>query len=349
MEKYFTGLNYSLANEDNSVERQFVLNSHRALAVCGSGTRALSLLHDKLKDITIIDISQAQLDYARFKFELIKVMSYEDYLVFMGIEEADLLQRIELFKKYFHSEWVRHYYQQIPKEVIAKGIVYAGKWESFLIYLGKIITFLSGYENYLQDFESKDHAQKYWPEKRLSFLVNILAHPKILNRFLYKGQMIDLKEHHLGTFLLNSFKDSFIDKDPKTSFFLQILFLGKVSFPQAYPLEFQRPIFENIKSYSGKISFVCTDLISAIEDNDFDFASVSNVATYFDNGSKKRFELALQKCLDRGSKSFILRSFLRPDPVQSEALKKYFDPEASLSAERQDSTLLYKFQILKNL
>lgn len=350
MEKYFTGLNYSLANEDNLIERHLVLQSTKAIAVCGSGTRALTLLHDTLKELTVIDISQAQLDYARFKYELIKTMSYHDYITFMGLQPANLIDRISIFKSYQHGDWARQYYQEIPKDVLAEGLVYSGRWESFLIKLGKVITALTGYEDFFLDFQDKDHAKKFWPEKRLRFLVNSLAHPVILNKFLYKGQMINLEQHHLGDFLLNNFKQNFFAKDPRNSFFHQMLFLGKIVFPQAYPLEFQQHVFDLIKSFKGTVQFLRKDLIKAVEEQNFDFASLSNTATYFDTKNKLQFEQALLKVLSKKEpQKIILRSFLRPDPIKLDQLKTYIDFQQSLIAEQQDSTLLYKFQILKNM
>lgn len=351
MEKYFSGLNYSLANEDNRIEKRLSVNSKRILAVCGSGTRALSLLSDKVQELSIVDISQAQLDYARFKYELIKLMSYEDYLAFIGLHESDLIQRISIFKKYQHNDWVSNYYHTIPKDYIHKGLIYSGRWESFLITLGRIITGLTGYENYLLDFSDSEHAKRFWPEQRLHFLINLLAHPRVLNHFLYKGQMIDLKENHLGDFLLNNFRKDFLEKNPKESFFLQLLFLGRIMFSEAYPLEFKEETFLSIKNYHGTINFICADLITVLGKVDFDFASLSNVATYFTTKSKEAFESQLLKVLLRSNtqKQVVMRSFLRPDRIQNKELLSYLDHEQSLSAEQQDSTLLYKFQILKKL
>lgn len=350
MEKYFTGLNYSLANEDNLIESQLIGQSSKALAVCGSGARALALLNGDLKELTIIDISQAQLDFAKFKYELIKSMTYEDYITFMGLRQVNLIDRTEIFNSYQYSGWTKQYYQQIPKDIIADGLIYSGRWESFLIKLGNAITTLTGYENFILDFQDRDHATKYWPEKRLRFLINSLAHPLILNTFLYKGQMINLDEHHLGDFLLKSFKQGFLDKDPRDSFFLQMLFLGKVIYQQAYPLEFQKNSFELIKNFQGKVHFIRKDLIQAVEEVDFDFASLSNVASYFDIQNKLKFEESLFKTLSRqGPRQIILRSFLRPDLIKFEKLKFYLDQERSLLAEQQDSTLLYKFQILTKI
>ncbi len=350
MGKYFTGLNYSLANEDNRIESALSTHSKNILAVCGSGARAFSLIHDNLENLTIVDISQAQLDYARFKQELIKVMSFDEYLTFMGLKDANLIDRISIFKKYQHIDWVYQYFQQIPMDMLASGFVYSGRWESFLIKLGALITTLTGYENFPMDFEDRAHAFRFWPEKRLKVLINILAHPVLLNKLLYKGQMISLNNYHLGEFLINNFKQCFFEKDPKFSFFHQMLFLGKIKFPEAYPLEFQRGTFEQIKNFKGRVSFVKTNLLDAIEQFKFDFASLSNVASYFDVKSKQQFEKALLKSLLVNSKQqIVLRSFLRPDPITLTELNPYLDQQQSLIAEQQDATLLYKFQILKKL
>lgn len=349
MEKYFTGLNYSLANEDSSVEKELSLSAKKILTVCGSGCRALSLLRDGLEELNIVDISSEQLEYTRFKFELIKKMNYEEYLKFMGLKDSSYSEKLEIFAKYSFSSSVYKFKNKISKDSLFYGLVYSGRWESFLRNLGRSITFLTGYSDFNKDFEDVKHCQKYWPEKRLEFLISLLAHPRILNRFLYKGQMIDLKNSDLGQFLIQNFKSAFMEKDPKKSFFHQMLFLDKVKYSQGYPLEFQHETFLAIKNYQGKINYLQMDLKKAINEIPFDFASLSNVPSYFNPSLRQEFEKQLCQVMTQRSACVVMRSFLREDLVSDSKLQSWLSVEKTRRAELQDSTMLYKFQILENL
>lgn len=349
MEKYFTGLNYSLANEDTSVEKDLSVSAKKILAVCGSGSRALSLLREGLEELNIVDISCEQLEYARFKYELIKKMSYEEYLKFIGLKESSYSEKLEIFAKYSFSSSVYEFKNKISNDSLFYGLVYSGRWESFLRSLGRIITVLTGYSDFNKDFEDVNHCQNYWPEKRLEFLIALLAHPAILNRFLYKGQMIDLKNSHLGQFLIQNFKSAFMEKDPRKSFFHQMLFLDKVKYPQGYPLEFQLETFLAIKNYQGKINYHQMDLKKAINEIPFDFASLSNVPSYFNSSLKREFEEQLCQVMAKRPSCVVMRSFLREDLVSDSKLQTWLSMEKTRRAELQDSTMLYKFQILENL
>ncbi|MCB0370912.1 MAG: DUF3419 family protein, partial [Bdellovibrionales bacterium] len=129
MERYFKGLNYSLANEDSSIERSLSRDAKQILAVCGSGGRAFSLIHDNLEELNIIDISAEQLEFAKFKYELIKICNYEDYLKIMGVISSDYYEIMELVKKsQISNEWLS-YVKRIPENFLIKGIIYSGKWE----------------------------------------------------------------------------------------------------------------------------------------------------------------------------------------------------------------------------
>ena len=346
---YFSGLNYSLANEDSRIERDMVLEFSTALAVCGSGSRAFSLIHDKLDTLIIVDISSSQIEFARLKWELIRQLSYEDYLAVMGYVEATMGHRCKILDTCVWSESTKIYLKSIPKSAIENGLIYSGRWESKLIRLGRWITTLTGHDFRQNFIEPKSNPQG-WPRRRLSFWIYLLANRFILNRFLYKGQMVKSNQNGVAEFLIKNFEDCFLKNDPKNYFFQQMLFLGKIEFRPGLPIDVHEDVFLQIKRFKGTIEFHVMDLNRALKNFDFQFGSFSNVPSYFHDSEIGEFETTLSTQFKLGSlKIAVIRSFLKHRSVQHPDLMALVDKTSNDAAEIKDSTQLYRFQILQKL
>lgn len=345
MTAYFSQLNYSLANEDSRVERSLCAGFTSALSVCGSGSRAFSLIQPGLKKLIIVDISAPQLAFAKFKWELIRTMTYENYLTFMGYVFASLEQRLDIIESVDLGASALHYYRLIPESNIDNGIVYSGRWESIMIKLGKLITGLCMHD-FHKNFLQTGERESIWPRKRLQFFVGMFANSWILDNFVYKGQMVKEGERTLVDVLNANFEYRFLRDDPKKSFFHQMLFLGEIKFPEGFPIYLAREVFEEIKNYNGDIEFHQMDLGEAVKSFDFEFGSFSNVPSYLTERQNAEFEINLLDRLNKGTRRIVSRSFLRHRGVKNRDLRARLDIYRSQLAEQQDVTGLYQFQIL---
>lgn len=348
MSNYFSKLNYSLSNEDSRVERKYAQLYSSILAVGGSGSRAFSLIHDKLEKLIIIDISEPQIQYARFKLELFRQLSYSDYLKFMGYQNASFSERNEITTRVKLSTEAHNYVRSIPKKFVEKGLIYSGRWESILIRIGRLITSLTMH-NFRRNFLAEANKEALWPGRRLKVLIKLLANQTILNLFLYRGQMVKSMDINMVDFLYNNFKSCFLDSDAKDSFFHQMLFLGRIEFSSGLPIDVTEDVFNQIKNFQGSIEFYQMDLTQAIRKFNFQFGSFSNVPSYFTDSQNQDFEQELARSFENGASSVVIRSFLKHREVIHPDLKLKLNQKNSRHAQQMDSTGLYRFQILEKL
>lgn len=340
---YFQKFNYSLANEDIQIEQSFAKGYHSIAAICGAGLRAFGLIHPNLKKLTVIDVSAIQLDYARLHLESIRHLSYHEYLSFFGFRFATLNQR-ECWKNQLLSEGVTSdFLKSLPSDWLKRGIIYSGRWESFIIRLGKIIRFFLDYDFKNQIYENPINRE--WPKKRLGMLLKIFANPLVIDRLLYRGQMAKTEKTNLEDLLIQGF--DFVIKSPRVreSFLHQLMFLGGLSYQEGIDAIISESGFNQIKSYRGEISFVNMDLNNAFEKIEAHFWSCSDVLSYLSSEQINKFSLVLST---RKAQRIVFRSFMKHPKIE---LGGRFTKNIDLMelAHKEDLTRLYEFQIFDRI
>ena len=356
--KYFSGLNYSMANEDSSLERALVkrLGSKRILSVCGSGARALSLLQGEVTKLDCVDLSMEQLSIAKLRLAIIKSLEHDEYLKFWGYAphspkdhkpfRREVLE-VKLANEPEVSKWIE-YHQQNDWE----SLLYKGKWESSFATFGKITQTLLGPKalEFFQfnDLESqKDFLKKEFPWKRWNLLVKVIGNRATFNALLYKGDFIK-KNVKLSYFdyYSQAFKNLFNHGLAKENFFLQLCMLGAVRFPEGNIIEADLACFQDMKkrAQEAQVSFIQEDVISQGKQESYDFISISDVPSYFSGKLESDFLQDLYPKLESGG-VIVLRSYLRiPDADRT----GYTD----ISSSHQDlieteKTQMYKIEVLR--
>ena len=176
--------------------------------------------------------------------------------------------------------------------------------------------------------------------------MKIFANPFIFNLFLYRGKFASSKES-FPDFLNQVFHQILIVKDPKRSFFAQMLFLGKLKYTEGWPIEAQPEVFNRSKKFQGEIIFHQTDLVELIEQSlDLNFLSLSDVVSYLSEVQLNRLEKALCH-LEQKQMTAVMRSFRR-HPEFSQDFKKKLSTEDIRLAEQSDSIGVYKFHIFSH-
>src|SRR3990167_11331981 len=84
-EKYFNSLNYTIGNENSSLELEVgPENAQHVFAIAGSGSRIIPLLSKNPLRLTCVDSSFKQLALAELRIASLKLLYYEDFLSFWG-------------------------------------------------------------------------------------------------------------------------------------------------------------------------------------------------------------------------------------------------------------------------
>lgn len=362
MKKYFYDLNYTLANEDTTLEYRLVkhFNCRHIFTICGSASRATPLIAAKAESLTAIDISQSQLDLLKLKFETIKKFEYADYLRFWGFAPYGVQENRELRQQLFQSleleESVRHFFISVFEKNQWQGILYTGRWEQTFKTLNSICRKILGRAcddlfafNCLES--QKEYFRKKFPWWRWRLVLLILGNKSMFNALLYKGDFVqkNVKESHYR-YYFDAFAQLFSHALTRKSFFLQLCFLGEILFVEGNTIDAHRQTFAEMKEAlsSVKIQYQATDLLSAFDQaqmmQKYDFASLSDVPSYFSGEIEQGFMQKVRQGMAIGG-IVVLRSYLR---VPQADLTGFQDITEEFFEWIADETVqMYRIQILK--
>lgn len=355
MVKYFSSLNYSLANEDTSLEFNLVryFKSENILSVCGSGSRALPLLHPAAKSLKIVDLVKVQLELGQLRYELVKNLSCHDYKKFFGYPPY----RIE-----DNSDWRKQLINTLNiSDELKKGfeshdwnsLLYVGKWESTFVFFSKMVRFLL--RSHAQEmFRAKDlqgqrdYFKNAFPWKRWNLLVKLIGNKAMFNALLYKGDFVvkNVPESYFE-YYDKAFKHLFNHDLITRSFFMQLLVMGKLVFPEGNLQEVQEECYEDIKTSQASLEFIQSDLISSIKNcQNLDFISLSDVPSYFKANVEKDFLQDIKSHLNIGG-IVVMRSYLRVPQADRSGYKDLSEQfKALIDSEKVQ---MYKIEILQRI
>lgn len=299
---YFDNLNYTLGNEDSSLEYNLLpQNTKHVLAVAGSGSRILPLLAKNPKKITCIDISSKQLYLTELRIETLRYLEYKEFLAFWSYPPYSLTpeDRKKIFQKFNLSNTARRFLNALFKENQWESLLYLGKWEKTFITLSKINKLITGkkaselfYKKSTTEYFS--YFKNNFPHKALAFAVFILGNASVFNALLYRGHFPRKNiPETMPKFYLKAFNRLFNQGPARNNFFLQLLFFGKLVFPEGNPIECNKKVFQLAKKglRDTQISYIQGDIIQEISKivKPIDFFSFSDVPSYFTEDIEKNY------------------------------------------------------------
>ncbi len=325
--KYFKGLNYTLGNEDTTLEYKLVREYHSksVFAVCGSGGRSLPLAGPGVEYLALSDLSHEQLLLAKLRLSTYKELSYEEFLTFWGYFPSDddnfRDSRKKIFEKLNLDQDVRGYFQQIFEENQFVSVLYTGKWERTFQVLAKITRTLLGKDfDRILRFDDLNAQKNYYlnefPINRWKAILFLVGNKTMFNALLYKGHFIEknIPEGHFE-FYLKAFERLFTQSLAQNSFFVQLCFYGKIQTLPGVPIEARIEAHKAIKDYQGAVHYLNEDLVQHLQKGDkkYDFLSLSDVPSYFKDDLEKNFMQMIRPGLNPGA-IVVNRYYLRiPD------------------------------------
>ncbi len=364
---YFSKLNYTLANEDTSLEYSMVkaLKPKRVLAVCGSGGRSLPLLGGAQDELVCADLSNQQLLLARLRVATIKRLGWQEFLLFWGFppyhEKENRGVRKEMFDSLDLDSETKAYFTALFEEKDFEGLLYEGKWEKTFTGVPRLLRKILG-SRYDVVFTFDDiEAQKHYFDKELlsqrwvlipRLVLRAFGNAAFFNAFLYKGHFAkkNVPETHYDYYRL-AYRRLFYQALTRKNFFLQLTFLGRLRFQEGNPIEAQEEVFMDMKERLNAVSikYVNEDLISLSEKSDkkFDFVSLSDVPSYFSQHLEKEYLQKLSKGLNKGA-VVVVRCYLRiPENTDLTGYKDVTEKyKALIDAEKTQIyyTFVYEYQ-----
>lgn len=359
---YFDKLNYSLANEDTRIEYELLEDKlESVLCVAGSGSRALPLLARHPHKLEIIDLTETQLYLAELRIQAARQLTHEEFLFFLGYRGA-LTQgslngddRLPLFEKLDLSQDCKEFWQKHSEDWSSHGFIFLGKWERHFLKLGYL------FRNVLRmDLRPIFEAQSLEEQKQLyrkhfrpqvfkNFL-RLVANEFVFNRFLYKGHFAgneDRKTERKAPwqFLDDQFRHLFHTQLARKSYFLQMMFLGKIYYEEGLPIEAWPQVHREVQKAKTKIEYRKEDLLQSLPRVPHDFISLSDTISYLTDDQANNVLQITHKNTAPGSK-VVIRSFLRgPKNIELDGWSEL--QTQNTWAEANDCTGVYRFHIFQ--
>ncbi len=323
-QKYFTGLNYTLGNEDTTVEIELIKKNRpkSIFSICGSGGRSIPLMHSGAIDLALSDLSQEQLFLAQLRLSTYKDLTYEDFLLFWGYypygDDNNTNQRKELFYKLHLMPETRDFFSKVFDEINFESLLYLGKWERTFAVFAKVNRFLLGkdHDRILRFDKLEDQVNYYknsFPMRKWRMLIHILGNKAMFNALLYKGDFIT-KNSPLSHFdyYFQAFERLFTRDLAQKSFFLQLCFYGKIKSLPGVPVEASSETHERIKGSECTVEYLKEDFVSYLSKGlkQYDFLSLSDVPSYFQGQLEKDYMQKIRPGLAPGA-IIVTRYYLR--------------------------------------
>ncbi len=355
--KYFSSLNYTLGNEDSTVEVEMIkqLLPKSIFSVCGSGGRSIPLTHKDAERIYLCDLSTAQLKLAELRYVTYKNLTVDDFLLFWGYypfgNSIDKQKRSEIFYKLPLSKETKNFFTQLFLELDFNSLLYLGKWEKTFSVLAKICSMFLGKKTIekLFSFKTLDEQVNFYknefPMYKWKMVLFLLGNKSVFNALLYKGDFI--KKNDPDThfqYYFNAFDRLFTTGLARESFFLNLCFFGKINFLEGNPIESVDESINRVKDFSGDIFYINQDMISFLSSAEvkFDFLSLSDVPSYFSGNLEKDFLQKIKPSLNKDA-IVVIRYYLRKCEADTSG---YRDVTNNFSALiRHEKVQMYKFCI----
>jgi S-adenosylmethionine-diacylglycerol 3-amino-3-carboxypropyl transferase len=289
---YFKYLNYTLGDEDAQTEMDMLAeSSQHVFAIADCGSRIVPLLARAPRKLTCVDINPDQLAVTRLRIALLHKVDRDVYCKFLGYTHGMTPQtRQRLFANLDLED--RH--GTVLKEMLDRihwgPLVYEGKFERMLITLSKVTRAVLGNacDRLFEQGGVKAQAAYFrrgFPRLRWMLLLALLGNSTALNSLLYKG---DFPEKNIPKSYLRIYSEIFerlLTQFPaRSSFFLQLIFLGTIRFEQGLPVECRPDVYARAQARlkECEVHFLEGDVMSSFgaTGGDIDYLSLSDVPSF---------------------------------------------------------------------
>lgn len=292
MGSYFKHLNYTLGDEDAEVEMHMLAEGcHHVFAIADCGSRILPLLARSPRKLTCVDINSEQLAITRLRIALLRKVDRDQFCSFLGYTDGMTPQARRMLFESLELE-VRH--RSVLSEMFERidwgPLVYEGKFERMLITLSKITRTVLGsacekiFEH--RDLQTQaDYFRHAFPNLRWRLVLGLLGNSTALNSLLYKG---DFPEKNIPKSYLRIYTEIFerlLTQFPaRSSFFLQLIFLGRIRYEEGLPIECRPDVYAQAQAcvQNTEVQFVEGDVLTVFgaTGGDIDYLSLSDVPSF---------------------------------------------------------------------
>lgn len=365
--KYFGQLNYTLGNEDTSVDVEIIkkLKSKDVFSIAGCGSRALPLL-EQCDHLVLNDVGPYQLALSRLRAALYRHVDFHDFLLFFDYppyhSQDNSRRRKEIFYKLELNEEDKDFFFGVFNEIKWSSLLYYGKWERTFQTLSKALrVILKKDHDRIFNFYNLEQQAEYYHKHFLNLnwkaLLFFLGNKSVFNALLYKGDFIvkNYPESHYE-YYQKSFENLFTHSLARESFFAHLCFHGKITHSDGNPVEAWESNFNAVKDKlchddSGqRIEMVQGNMVellhSPLYQEQFDYLSLSDVPSYFQGDVEKNFLQEMAPALKSGG-VVCMRHYLRKPDCDKAGFKDITSDFEEIT--QKEKVGVYRFEILQKV
>ncbi|MBI3070932.1 MAG: DUF3419 family protein [Deltaproteobacteria bacterium] len=354
MRDFFTTLNYSSCNEDWRTEARAleIGPTDRVVAVTGSGDRPLHLLMRRPALVVAVDANPAQTHLLRLKVAAMSQLSFEDYVAFLGLVDArdERLAVLPRLASCLAPETLA--YWSAERRTIARGVLYAGRWERYYQRISRVARGLRGRVlRRLFEFgdlsEQRAFVRGTWDRAWWRLVYDALC-SRIFSRLFLRDPAFFANvdpSMRVGRYIYDGMLASLDRTLARENFMMSLVFRGRLS-PDDLPPYLSQSGVEAIRPHLDRLTDATDNVIAFLERQpqaSFTRFSLSDVPSYLDPKSFERLLEAVVHSATPGARVCI-REFLSAHRIPSR-FDDILERDAALEADLRatDRAFAYRF------
>lgn len=299
-------IHYSNCHEDANMLFEYGNNSPKEiLSICSALDNSLALLLMNPNKITAIDTNITQIYLAKLKLEAIRNLSYEDYLIFWGVDNGDSLVLYNSFKDKLDKD-VRDYFDNHIYLISDIKLLNCGKFEHYFQILSKKVMRIIHRRKTIEKFfefdnlkEQKTFYSNRFRNYRFNMMFKIFFSKKVMSKlgrdkayFKYnKSPLVN----HLNKRVEIGFSNNLNKDNPYMQYVLFNTYIAK-------PMYMIKENFNVIKSRLDRIEIRQCSYDEILKENHkYDLMNLSDIFEYLPEESMPSYETRTASILnDKG-------------------------------------------------
>jgi len=256
------------------------------LCIASAGDNALSLLTTNPTGVHCVDVSMVQLYLLELKQMAFAELEYNELLQLLGVEEATLQIRVELYQKIRQrlSSAAQQYWDE-HIAIIERGIIYSGKFENYFAKFRNYILPLAHNKTRIRELlavkseeEQKRFYDNKWNTLRFRLLMNFFFSKYVLGKYGRDPKFLEHIKIPVAQYIRQRTEQQLRSAQSQTNYFLHMIFTGR--FGDNRPHYLREENFRVIKSNIDKLSITQMSAEQAIVANKYDAYCLSNIFEY---------------------------------------------------------------------